>query len=113
MTIPTLNAQSAEHLLSRSVIDLSQRFAGVFIAETFDRYVHESYQSLYRAGSGTGPARPCSLRTRCRCRLVHASHDGRHPKPSAEPTHDIVACAAVARVVEDRLSRSALDDVTG
>ncbi len=51
MTIPTLNAQSAEHLLSRSVIELSQRFAGVFSPETVDRYVHESYQSLYRTAA--------------------------------------------------------------
>lgn len=51
MTIPTLNAQSAEHLLSRSVVDLSHRFAGVFSPETVDRYVHGSYQSLYRTGA--------------------------------------------------------------
>ncbi len=48
MTIPTLDPQSVEHLLTSPVLDLSRRFTGTFSTETVDRYVHESYQTLYR-----------------------------------------------------------------
>lgn len=51
MTIPSLDPLSAAHLLARSVTDLSHRFDGVFNAETVDRYVHESYQTLYRTAA--------------------------------------------------------------
>ncbi len=51
MAVPTLDVQLVEHLLARSVDDLAHRFAGVFSVETVDRYVHESYQSLYRTAA--------------------------------------------------------------
>jgi arsenate reductase len=35
-------------LLSRASAELADRFAGVFSPETIDRYVHESYTTLYR-----------------------------------------------------------------
>lgn len=40
---------TTEHVLQRGVEDLSYRFSGVFGSQTIDRYVHESYQSLYGA----------------------------------------------------------------
>lgn len=51
MTTPSLDPLSAEHLLARSVTGLSHRFDGVFNTETVDRYVHESYQTLYRTAA--------------------------------------------------------------
>ncbi len=48
MTMPTLEADSVERVLARTSADLTSRFAGVFSAETIDRYVRESYQALYR-----------------------------------------------------------------
>ncbi len=48
MTVPTLDPQSVEHLLTSSVLDLSDRFTGIFSTETVDRCVRESYQTLYR-----------------------------------------------------------------
>lgn len=51
MTIPTLNPEAAERVLTGSVAELSARFAGIFSGETVDRYVHESYQSLYRTAA--------------------------------------------------------------
>ena len=44
----TLGVGSAEHVLARGAEDLASRFSGVFGRETVDRYVHESYQNLYR-----------------------------------------------------------------
>ncbi len=47
-TMPILGADSVERVLARTSADLTSRFAGVFSAETIDRYVRESYQALYR-----------------------------------------------------------------
>ena len=43
-----LPADAADRALARGVEDLAFRYAGVFNTETIDRYVHESYQTLYR-----------------------------------------------------------------
>ena len=43
-----LGADAAEHVLSRGAEQLASRFASVFGPETVDRYVRESYQTLYR-----------------------------------------------------------------
>ena len=43
-----LGVGSAEHVLARGAEELAFRFSGVFGRETVDRYVHESYQNLYR-----------------------------------------------------------------
>ena len=48
MNLPSLDPRSVEHLLTSSVLDLSDRFTGIFGPETVGRYVHESYQTLYR-----------------------------------------------------------------
>ena len=39
---------TVDGLLSRASAELADRFAGVFSPETIDRYVHESYTTLYR-----------------------------------------------------------------
>jgi arsenate reductase len=44
----TSHPSSIEQLLARISADLTVRFAGVFGAETIDRYVHESYMALHR-----------------------------------------------------------------
>lgn len=36
------------HVLNRGVDELAYRFTGIFARETVDRYVHESFQTLYR-----------------------------------------------------------------
>jgi protein-tyrosine-phosphatase/DNA-binding transcriptional ArsR family regulator len=46
--MPGLSWDGADHALSRGVEDLAFRYAGSFSTETIDRYVHESYQTLYR-----------------------------------------------------------------
>ena len=46
--LPGLSWDSADRTLARGVEDLGFRYAGSFNAETIDRYVHESYQTLYR-----------------------------------------------------------------
>jgi ArsR family transcriptional regulator len=46
--LPGLSGGAADRTLTRGVEDLAFRYAGVFNAETIDRYVHESYQTLYR-----------------------------------------------------------------
>ncbi|MBA3529300.1 MAG: arsenate reductase ArsC, partial [Propionibacteriaceae bacterium] len=51
MSIPTLHPDLAERVLMRTVADLCDRFAGIFSAETVNRYVHESYQGLYRTAA--------------------------------------------------------------
>lgn len=51
MTIPNLDPEFAERVLARTVVELSNRFTGIFSAETVDRYVHESYQSLCRTSA--------------------------------------------------------------
>ena len=45
---PGLGADAADHVLHRGAEQLAFHFAGVFGTETVDRYVHESYQTLYR-----------------------------------------------------------------
>ncbi len=39
---------TVEHVLKRGIEELSYRFTGIFARETVDRYVHESFQTLYR-----------------------------------------------------------------
>lgn len=39
---------TVEHVLKRGVEELAYRFTGIFARETVDRYVHESFQTLYR-----------------------------------------------------------------
>ena len=46
--LPGLVAAGAERALARGVQELAFRYAGSFSVETIDRYVHESYQALYR-----------------------------------------------------------------
>ena len=46
--LPGLSWDAAERTLARGVEDLAFRYAGSFNTETIDRYVHESYQTLYR-----------------------------------------------------------------
>jgi protein-tyrosine-phosphatase len=46
--LPGLSEGAADRTLARGVEDLAFRYAGVFNSETIDRYVHESYQTLYR-----------------------------------------------------------------
>jgi arsenate reductase (thioredoxin) len=46
--LPGLAGDNAEHALVRGIEDLAFRYAGSFSTETIDRYVHESYQTLYR-----------------------------------------------------------------
>lgn len=46
--LPGLAWDNAEHALARGIEELAFRYAGSFGTETIDRYVHESYQSLYR-----------------------------------------------------------------
>ncbi len=46
--LPGLSGGAADRTLTRGVEDLAFRYAGVFNTETIDRYVHESYQTLYR-----------------------------------------------------------------
>ena len=46
--LPGLASDNAEHALRRGIEELAFRYAGSFSTETIDRYVHESYQSLYR-----------------------------------------------------------------
>jgi arsenate reductase (thioredoxin) len=46
--LPGLAGDVADRTLVRGVEDLAFRYAGSFNAETIDRYVHESYQTLYR-----------------------------------------------------------------
>jgi len=48
VTVPGLGINTAEHVLARTSSDLATKFVGVFSPETVHRYVHESYQSLYR-----------------------------------------------------------------
>lgn len=45
----TPSAGTTEHVLRRGADDLGYRFRGIFAAQTIDRYVHESYQTLYSA----------------------------------------------------------------
>jgi ArsR family transcriptional regulator len=46
--LPGLAWDNAEHALMRGIEELAFRYAGSFSTETVDRYVHESYQTLYR-----------------------------------------------------------------
>ena len=46
--LPGLAWDAADRTLARGVEDLAFRYAGSFSTETIDRYVHESYQTLYR-----------------------------------------------------------------
>ncbi|MGV8850510.1 MAG: metalloregulator ArsR/SmtB family transcription factor [Propionibacteriaceae bacterium] len=46
--LPGLSEGAADRTLARGIEDLAFRYAGVFNSETIDRYVHESYQTLYR-----------------------------------------------------------------
>ena len=39
---------TVEHVLNRGIEELAYRFTGIFARETVDRYVHESFQTLYR-----------------------------------------------------------------
>ncbi len=39
---------TVEHVLARGIEELAYRYSGVFARETVDRYVHESFQTLYR-----------------------------------------------------------------
>lgn len=39
---------TVEHVLTRGIDELAHRFTGIFAHETVDRYVHESFQTLYR-----------------------------------------------------------------
>ncbi|MBB1513634.1 metalloregulator ArsR/SmtB family transcription factor [Tessaracoccus sp. MC1627] len=42
------SAGTVEHVLARGVDELTYRFTGTFARETVDRYVHESFQTLFR-----------------------------------------------------------------
>ena len=46
--LPGLTWDAADRSLTRGIEDLAFRYAGSFSTETIDRYVHESYQTLYR-----------------------------------------------------------------
>jgi arsenate reductase len=46
--LPGLTSDAAQRTLARGIEDLAFRYAGSFNTETIDRYVHESYQTLYR-----------------------------------------------------------------
>lgn len=52
-TTPLPGLVSPDHVLHRTVEDLTRRFAGIFAAETVERYVLESYTALARTSKVT------------------------------------------------------------
>jgi len=49
--LPGLAWDNAERALARGIEELAFRYAGSFGTETINRYVHESYQTLYRTAA--------------------------------------------------------------
>ena len=79
-----LGADAVEHVLSRGAEDLAFRFAGVFGRETVDRYVHESYQTLYRTAKLKTHVPVLALRFAKERLTALAQASGRLAKPLPE-----------------------------
>lgn len=79
-----LSVGAAERVLDRGAEELAFRFSGVFGRETVDRYVHESYQTLYRTAKVKAHLPMLALRFAADRLTALGQASGRLAKPCPE-----------------------------
>lgn len=82
--LPGLAWDNADHTLGRGIEDLAFRYAGSFSTETIDRYVHESYQTLYRTAQIKTHLPVLALRFAAERLAALAQATGKIAKPAPE-----------------------------